>query len=454
MTLRILVITGAIAALPVAAAAQTAPATDHRWAAWLGCWDLQTEDRSQGGRDPVDAASREPSSSAPGVPARVCVTPGGTRDAVQLRTIVNGTTILDETVSGNGVDQAISEDACHGTRAAEWSLDGRLLFTRGTLACDGQPTRTVSGLMMLVPGPTWVDVQLLSVANLRSIRVRRYALSSGEVRADSHAGLSFVVPALVERLTFDEVKEASRKVDAEVLQATMVEVGSAFPLDTATLLDLRRAAVPDSVVDLMVALTYPDEFEIQQVPLPSYGPSPWVWYDPWALPRPMGGYGWYAPFGYQYLGYYHPYYGRGWGRGWESRRVRVIRVGPSRPPARVVNDRGYMRVPPPSGATSPRGSTGRVAVPVDRTGSASGTSATSSTSGASGSSGPATVSPSGYSRGGTSSSPSASRPSSSGSSAGSSSGSSSSAGRSSGGSSPGGGSSSSGRTAKPRPPGR
>ena len=51
---------------------------------------------------------------------------------------------------------------------------GRQLFTRGTVSCEGQPERTITGLSLVMPGPTWVDVQMVDVRGSKSVRVRRY----------------------------------------------------------------------------------------------------------------------------------------------------------------------------------------------------------------------------------------------------------------------------------------
>ncbi|MDH4065701.1 MAG: hypothetical protein OEW19_14990, partial [Acidobacteriota bacterium] len=50
------------------------------------------------------------------------------------------------------------------------------------------------GLSMMVPGPTWVDVQMVDVNGQRSVRVRRYGLSREQARAGGRAATSMASP--------------------------------------------------------------------------------------------------------------------------------------------------------------------------------------------------------------------------------------------------------------------
>lgn len=407
MTLRTFVLAAGVLVLPWPASAQSAATADSRWAPWLGCWDLRTENLTDGEVDPVVAAARTalPSTRSGGV--RICVTPTDSADTVRHQTIVNDESVLDEMIAADGREHEITEDACKGTRRAEWSTTGRQLFTRATLTCEGQPTRTISSLTMMVTGPTWVDVQSMEVEGRRSVRVRRYGLSRDQSFVNGRPESARDATAIVRRLAVEEVIEASKMVEPEVLQAAIVEVGAKFPLNSERLVALDEAGVPGQVVDVMVALTFPEKFVIERAS--SGGGFTTAWggggYDPWAISSPYAYLGMYSPFAFGYYGYYDPIYGPGYG--WVP-----VNPGEVEPDAggRAVNNRGYTRVAPRE-PDPVRVNAGGV---VDR-------------SGAGGSTG-----------------------SGSGSGSGSDGGSS---GVSSGGYSGGSGSSGSGRTAQPRPPG-
>lgn len=347
-----------------------------------------------------------PSTRSGGV--RICVTPAGAPGAIRQQTIVNDETVLEETIAADGQDHAVAEAACRGTRSAQWSSTGRQLFMRGTLSCEGQPTRTISGLTMIVAGPTWVDVQLVEVGGQRNVRVRRYGMSRDQ---SGTAGRRTVTPGsssgIVTRLAIEEVTEASREVAPEVVQAALVEVGTKFPLNAERLIALDKAGVPGSVVDVMVALSFPEKFVIERRASGGYAP---MWGgggpDPWAVSSPYGWVGMYSPFAYQYYGFYDPRFGPGYG--WITVNPGPGAGEPEEAHGRAVRGQGYTRVSPRQ-PDPVRVNAGGV---VDRSGA--GAPSGTGGSGSSGSGGDSGVSSGGYS---------------------------------------GGGSSGSGRTAQPRPPG-
>jgi hypothetical protein len=216
-------------------------------------------------------------------------------------------------------------------------------------------------------------------------------------------------------LTLDDVKEASAKVSPRALEAALVETRASFNLSSKRLLELQDAGVPASVVDLMVALSYPDRFVIERsasvdrasVPFIDdpfttfgwgFGPA-WAWgyYSP--MYGPFSPY-YYSPFAYPYWsGGYNPfYYGGG---GWY-----VVDPGggggggvnlPDQPSGRgrVVDGQGYTRVRPrESDPVMPRSGGGATA-----SSSGGGGASSASSSGSSGGGG-SSASPSGFSSGG------------------------------------------------------
>jgi hypothetical protein len=252
---------------------------------------------------------------------------------------------------------------------------------------------------------------------VRSYRRTSTAADVGSATAVAHAALDI-----------DDVKEASNKVESPALEAALIESRARFRLDRRVLVDLDDAQVPDAVIDLMVALSYPDRFQIERrietsadaFP-PSYAGADWsgIWglgYPYFSLyPNYFGNYRYhYSPFGYGYSGLYDPYLPYYYYPG-------SLVVGGAAPPppaanageGRVVNGVGYTRIRP------------REAIPSESGGG-------ERSSGRSGDRG-GFVSGSGYSQGGGSGS------SSSGGSSGG-----------GGGSSSSGGSDGGGRTAQPR----
>jgi hypothetical protein len=380
--------------------------TDARWTRWTGCWELIMENAREGAPTP-DTAGRAPRSQ-PRDPARpqVCVEASPDGGATFTTRVATQTPIV-QTVIPDGTDRPITEDGCTGTQRAEWSADGFRLYARAELTCKGdQGTRRVSGLAMLGANGRWTDVQSVDIGGRESFRVRQYRRSL----QDQLGGATNLAGAA---LTLDDVTEASAKVSPRALEAALVETRASFDLTSKRLLEMQAAGVPASVVDLMVALSYPDRFVVERTTAVDRASAPviddpfglgWafgfpVWSDIYGFYSPL--YGafspyYYSPFAYPYYRGYNPYYyGYGYGYVVDPGGGGGGGVNPPDQPSgrgRVVDGQGYTRVRP------------RESEPVvTRSGggpTASSMGGGSSTSSSSGSSGGSSASPAGFSSGG------------------------------------------------------
>ncbi len=219
--------------------------------------------------------------------------------------------LLEETVIADGTDRPVNEANCRGSKRAEWSKDGQRLFTHAELACQSQPVRQLSGISMLAPGGMWVDIQFVDSPGNETVRVRRYRRTSdGDV-----AGT--LTPDLLSRAAtagqtagnapfeVDDVIEASKKVSLRALEAALVERQTTFILDRQMLVKLDDAGVEDSVIDLLIALTYPDKFVVDRASGGgSYGVSGGGsdQFRPVLVRNRTFRYYYYSPFGYSVLG--------------------------------------------------------------------------------------------------------------------------------------------------------
>ena len=368
---------------------------DARWAPFGGCWEL------------VDGG------------ATSCVAPS-TAGAVTLTTIVEGKPVLEQTIVADGAAHALAETGCTGSQRHQWSRDGRKLFGRAELRCASQPVRTVTGLSLMTGDNSWLEVQAVDIAGDTSLRIRKFRRAA----ADRPGLATSVAPYSAGTFTLDDVKEANAEVSPAVLEAALAETGARFTLRARDLVALDDAGVPGNVIDLMIAGSYPEKFQVERRAAaradaypPAFGPASLGGY--WGLGYPYfysyPGYDvyyrdYYSPYGYAYPGSYYYYPGRS-----------VVVDGGGETSAaqdgdgRVVNGVGYTRVRTREAATR----------------SESGTSSSGSSSARGSSSGRGTMTSSGATC----------RAASSSSSGGGSSG---------GGSSSGSGDSGGGRTAEPR----
>ena len=164
-------------------------------------------------------------------------------------------------------------NGCTGWEQVEWSADGTRLYTRGESDCpDGTKGRASELFGMSLKGE-WLDVLSVTSGENTGVRVVRYqpgfgvsaALPSQTVSM-LHAQASAIDlarTAAASRIGPADVAEAARKVEAGVVQAWLLGIGQPFELDAKRLVELADAKVPDPVIDLMVALTYPNTFSLE-----------------------------------------------------------------------------------------------------------------------------------------------------------------------------------------------
>ena len=317
---------------------------DSRWLPWLGCWDLIYES--------VDYENVGTASDG-----LLCLSPGVDDIGVKISTIVGGNVVLEETLLADGVRRPVAESGCRGWQVNEWSRDGHRLFVRSEMSCEGDMERSFSGVSLMVPGRIWVDIQVVGVEDQREVVIRRYRRASAEaireagvesLSQEESLAASTARLAVARRLTIDDVIEVAGKIDSEAVEAVLMEADASFELGGESLIRLADSDVPAEVIDLMVALAYPDYFKIGREGVeagqgPAYAPvyggmGPYS-YDYWYYD--------YSPFGYPYR--YGSYYGYGGYGGYYGRtgvRSRGISGG------RVVKGRGYTRVEREGGSDS------------------------------------------------------------------------------------------------------
>lgn len=387
----------AAVSLAQSAAAQVNPQLDG----WLGCWRLEDD--------------------LAGTGARMCITPE--KNGVRLETLVGTLRGTDEVLIPDGVARPIVDAECNGTERAEWSRDGQRMFRTAEVTCKNETARTIKAVAFLAPGPTWINVQHVSGQSTgANVRVQRYRRSSNQNLADGTRAAQPKSAAPIDAAwSIEDVIEASQRLPAEALQGALADVRQKFDLNRRTLVAMDDAGVPDAVIDLMVALTFPQRFVVERVSSAPVGVSTGMgWYDPFmtsfmtptygscfTTPGRYYGYrsyydlcGLYSDYSYYWYNRFSPYDYYGGSGAWVP--VNISDAGSPTVAAsgqgRVVNGRGYTQIrersPEPSiPRTSSRGD-----------GSASGWSGGSSGSGGVSSSGYSSGSSSGASSGGGSSS--------------------------------------------------
>jgi hypothetical protein len=297
----------ALAWLPLSAEAQGVVAQDTPWLAWVGCW------AGSEGADGQDQAEE----------FTVCFQPTGNPDAVELLTYSDGELVSLEELVADGVPRPLAEGGCEGERTALWSANRPTVFLSSEMQCAEGLLRITRGIMSLLPGGgSWSEVQSVTagdqppVVGIRTFAAESPADLASQGVPDPAAGSELAVRTAREvaggPLSPRAIVELVERAGPAATSALIVQRGEPFGLDPETLRALSARGVPGEVLDVMVAVTYPERFEVTGgddiEPTPRSDDtramnSPRTW-------PPSRGYRGYSPWRFGMDLYYDPFFGR------------------------------------------------------------------------------------------------------------------------------------------------
>lgn len=329
---------------------------DSRWLPFLGCWEA------------VEGGEEAP---------LLCVQPATEGNGVDFVTWADGELSAPETILADGVPRNADREECQGMEEARFSDDGHRIYLKSSYVCEGETEREASGILAMLNPMEWADIK--SVEGTPWVLKYRLARAS---RIDEAGVENVVAPRAAEvkaarisasaRLTEEDIMEAVGHVEGAAVEALIVERGDPFAVDADLLVRLDDADVPAGVIDLMVAISYPDRFAVKAGPMPveEYADdetmtprrrmymgsgmySPWYGnrYSPWGYGLGYYGYGYGSSYygGYGYGGYGGYGYG-GYGGGYYQPRPIVVSPRTSGNGS-MVKGRGYTRGGAGSGYT-------------------------------------------------------------------------------------------------------
>ncbi len=356
------------------------------WLAFTGCWT------------PISQEAEERPT--------LCVIPGEDRVSAEFVTMRGSEVVSREVAQADGRPVDASQEGCEGTTTWRFSNDGHRVYHRSEHICDGAVTRKGSGMMVMVSPTEWMDVSSVEVEGQVTPWVQRYRMAGLTATAAAGYGDLGVGQEMALRAarmysttapTVTAVIEAGQMLHAETVQAWLVESDPDLNVNAEQLIRMADAGVASDVIDVVVAVSHPSHFRLQDEDRPGAAIAQRE------RVREGGRYGWmgsrypryYSPFGFGYYGYspysygyspysygYSPYGYGGYGLGYGSYygmgyRPVVVSVSQRTETerGRLVRGRGYVR----DGGSSRGGSM----VSGDRGGSSVG--ASSGVSGRSGS---------------------------------------------------------------------
>ncbi len=399
---------------------------DERWRPFLGCWI---------------------SSSAGMAGPMVCMVPTSQPSTVEMVAVVRDSIVSRAPITASGAKVQTTRDGCTGWESAQWSADERRLLTTTEFTCSGQPLQKASGIYAMKQGDEFAHIEGIKTRSGTRVRIMNFLMQDDTTRIPREIVRRLprmgAMPQLASRLeaaaelTSADVAEAAETIDAPVVEAWLADRGQVFALSTKDLIALHDLKTPESVIDMMVAVSNPEVFALATngkpaarsqedwrrrkalsrgvapfpngavygliddygwnpyIPLGLYSGYPYSWYARNCLTSPYAGLtgnfgcgSWYGQYpgggfgnGYGYgSGYGNGY---GYGGGWIPGNTPIVIVPvsnlPPTPPGIVQKGRGYSQ-------GSGGGDNGRTGTPSPNVGSNGGSGSASGGSTSTGSS--------------------------------------------------------------------
>jgi hypothetical protein len=171
---------------------------------------------------------------------------------------------------------------------------------------------------MMTSADRMADILVIKSSDQTRLAVRHFALekelpSAGDF-SKTQESLALRT-ALAAPWNLDKITNLSKTIEPVVLEAAMLEKNLQVKLDSKSLKKMKSDGMPDSIIDLLVAMSAPDKFRIEkneQIAVntaPSSSPRNRETYSYTYMMEPPYFYGYYSPWNY-YWSYYSPFW---WG---------------------------------------------------------------------------------------------------------------------------------------------
>jgi hypothetical protein len=281
-----------------AAAAELPDNLDPRWSGWLGCWELYSQSVN---RVELEIPEKQLACVVPlaeDIGVKVMIDDAGKPKAVDGY-LADGREVPNKSTPG-----------CSGWQRSHWSSDSERLYVRSELSCERGPDRRSTAVSLLTADHSWVEIRRMEFGGGSQVSVRRFVPTLRQ-----NARVPTQPPFMpASALSLDDVIEAHGALDPEVVENLLLECGYQGQVEGRDLIRLADAGVDSGVIDLVVALSFPERFEIQgravfeRIEPPSgmtmstsyvsvwpwwgdhYDPYWWYWYPvhPYPPPPPDG----------------------------------------------------------------------------------------------------------------------------------------------------------------------
>jgi len=227
---------------------------DSSLAPWTGVWAI-TQDESAGSGTDLNSS------------AAVEIRPTTDGKGLEISRKIAQQPEVKEIVIPDGVKRQVEAQGCTGWQTASWIPEAGSIISSSEMNCTESGSFATSGLRVILAADQMVDILGIKVGGQTRLVVRRLKFRQGltsDQENKASLALAAARAAASAPWSVDDIIQLSDAVDDAVLQAGLIEKDVQLNLTSKSLKELQAAKVSKGIIDLLVALAFPDRFDIQK----------------------------------------------------------------------------------------------------------------------------------------------------------------------------------------------
>ncbi len=175
---------------------------------------------------------------------------------------------VKEWLAPDGTKRPVDASNCTGWQTARLIAEAGMIFSSSEMNCKDAGAFSTTNIKMIVAADKMVDILLLKAGGQTKLAARRLVLDHDVAPA---GGSEPAYTNTVERIAaaspwkLDTIVQLSQTMDTQLLEAVLMEKNVKLNLSTTKAIkDLNKTKMPNEVIDLLVALAFPDKFHIEK----------------------------------------------------------------------------------------------------------------------------------------------------------------------------------------------
>jgi len=182
------------------------------------------------------------------------------------RTVPNQANVT-EVLIPDGTKRPITASNCSGWQSAKLIPDAGMIVSSSEMNCKDAGLLATTNVKMILAADKMVDILALK-ANGQTRLATRHLMFDHEVTSGASAKPAYATVidrmALAAPWNMSMVVQLSKTMGTEILEASLMEKKVRLNLNSEALKELKNAKTPQRIIDLVVALAYPDKFHIEK----------------------------------------------------------------------------------------------------------------------------------------------------------------------------------------------